>query len=111
MESDARPSHSKAARGVVTMTSIPALNDLRAGFCRGVRVSVGHTGEYRCASGSFHFWLYPFFGVRIMTRVVSFLAVAVIACGVSYGQKPGPGSEHLQCFRPFIGTWIYEGPL
>jgi hypothetical protein len=47
-----------------------------------------------------------------MRRVSFALAALFVICGVGYGQEDGARiAEELKCYRPFIGTWRYEGPL
>ena len=47
-----------------------------------------------------------------MRKIIFSLVVLVLSCGVSYGQEePAAVSENLKCFGPFIGNWLYEGPL
>ena len=43
---------------------------------------------------------------------VTLTAVAVaLICGLANGDEPSAASRHLKCYRGFIGTWRYEGPL
>jgi hypothetical protein len=44
--------------------------------------------------------------------VGALLMVVVLVSCVAFGQEgTGPNADHLKCFRQFIGTWRYEGPL
>ena len=43
---------------------------------------------------------------------MSLTAIAVVlVCGLSNADEPAAASKHLKCYRGFIGTWRYEGPL
>jgi hypothetical protein len=43
-------------------------------------------------------------------QVVAILTVAVLVCGITYGQDETSNYEHLKCYGQLIGTWEYKGP-
>lgn len=46
--------------------------------------------------------------MRSLTTALAILAILV--CGISYGQERTSNYEHLKCYDQLIGTWTYDGP-
>ena len=44
-------------------------------------------------------------------RSLLIISISLVVCtGVALGAQPAKPNEHLKGFRPFIGTWRFEGP-
>ena len=46
-----------------------------------------------------------------MKRFAMAITCVVLASGFSYGQESVKPNPNLKCYGPFLGTWLYEGPL